>query len=58
MGWYTVRGEYKPFNGMFTDLTPIMSDLTLYARWEKIETTQEPSEEITDIPSEEETENN
>lgn len=68
LGWYTVRSDYKPTNGMFTDLTPIMSDLSLYARWEKIdngevevpteEPTIEPSEENTETPSEEETENN
>ena len=68
LGWYTVRSDYKPTNGMFTDLTPIMSDLTLYARWEKIdngevevpteEPTIEPSEENTETPSKEETENN
>ena len=58
IGWYATKDKLNPTHGAFTDMTPIMSDMTLYARWEKIETTQEPSEENTEIPSEEETENN
>ena len=41
IGWYTVRTDYNPTNGMFTDLTPVMSDLTLYARWEKVDVENE-----------------
>lgn len=33
-GWYTSNDD-SPNIGHFTDLTPIMSDLTLYARWEE-----------------------
>lgn len=33
-GWYTVKIP-SVVNGAFTDLTPVQSDLTLYAVWEK-----------------------
>ena len=32
-GWYTVKVPNKLINGMFTDLTPVISDMTLYASW-------------------------
>lgn len=35
MGWYTSQ-TYNVTLGAFTDMTPIYSDLTLYARWEQI----------------------
>ncbi len=31
-GWFTARNP-GPTNGAFTDLTPVFSDLTLYAKW-------------------------
>lgn len=31
-GWYTTKNP-GPTNGAFTDLTPVFSDLTLYAKW-------------------------
>ncbi len=36
VGWCTKK-EQTPTSGMFTDLTPVFSNLTLYAIWEKIE---------------------
>lgn len=34
LGWYTTRtASPNPTMGCFTDLTPVMSDLTLYAAW-------------------------
>lgn len=36
LGWYTTT-DPKPTNGAFTDLTPVMGELELYAVWEKIE---------------------
>lgn len=35
VGWYTTKTP-GPTNGAFTDLTPVFSDLTLYANWSKI----------------------
>ena len=35
VGWCTKK-EQTPTSGMFTDLTPVFSNLTLYAIWEKI----------------------
>ena len=35
LGWYTTKTP-GPTNGAFTDLTPVFSDLTLYANWSKI----------------------
>ena len=35
VGWYRSR-TVTATSGAFTDLTPILSDLTLYAQWEKI----------------------
>ena len=35
MGWYRSKSP-NATSGAFTDLTPILSDLTLYAKWEKI----------------------
>ena len=35
LGWYRTK-DVTVVNGAFTDLTPILSDLTLYAQWEKI----------------------
>lgn len=32
VGWYTTANP-GPTNGAFTDLTPVFSDLTLYAKW-------------------------
>ena len=32
LGWYTVKNP-TAVNGAFTDLTPVFSDLTLYANW-------------------------
>ena len=34
VGWYTTK-TITPTSGKFTDLTPVMADLTLYAIWEK-----------------------
>ena len=34
-GWYTKR-DPKPYNGAFTDLTPVTCNLVLYASWEKL----------------------
>ena len=34
-GWYTVKVPTL-VNGMFTDLTPIVSDMTLYAKWVEV----------------------
>lgn len=34
-GWYLTANP-TPINGAFTDTTPVFSDLTLYANWEKI----------------------
>ena len=34
LGWYTSK-VVTPTNGAFTDLTPVFSDLTLYAVWHK-----------------------
>lgn len=34
-GWYTSK-IVTPVNGQFTDLTPVFSDLVLYAKWEPI----------------------
>ena len=31
-GWYT-SSEYNPNAGQFTDLTPVLKDITLYPRW-------------------------
>lgn len=59
IGWYATKDKLNPTHGAFTDMTPIMSDLTLYARWVKIEDgeldvpTEEPSQEPTTEPSEE-----
>lgn len=36
LGWFKAA-QVSPINGAFTDLTPILSDLTLYACWEKID---------------------
>ena len=33
VGWSTVSSNPKPTNGYFTDLTPVFSDMTLYAIW-------------------------
>lgn len=32
-GWTTVSVDPKATNGLFTDLTPVLSDMTLYAVW-------------------------
>jgi len=51
IGWYATKDKLNPTYGAFTDMTPIMSDLVLYARWVKIEDgeldvpTEEPSVE-------------
>ena len=49
IGWYATKDKLNPTHGAFTDMTPIMSDLTLYARWVKIEDGE------LDIPTEEQT---
>lgn len=36
VGWYRSK-NVNATSGAFTDLTPILSDLTLYAQWEKID---------------------
>lgn len=42
MGWFTEAGNpddpdsFNPNSGQFTDLTPVMANITLYARWQKI----------------------
>lgn len=36
LGWYTDADASNPNAGHFTDLTPVLSNLYLYARWEKI----------------------
>lgn len=33
LGWYTSRNASNVNSGQFTDLTPVLSDMTLYARW-------------------------
>ena len=61
IGWYSTKDKLNPTHGAFTDMTPIMSDLVLYARWVKIENGQvevptvEPIEEPNEVPSEETT---
>ena len=35
IGWYTTKGILNPTHSAFTDLTPVMCDLTLYAHWVK-----------------------
>ncbi len=35
VGWYRQK-IVSPINGAFTDLTPVLTDLVLYAHWEKI----------------------
>lgn len=34
LGWYTSVNQKNPTVGKFTDLTPVYSDMTLYAWWE------------------------
>ena len=34
VGWFTSK-QNDPNAGQFTDLTPVLSDMTLYARWEQ-----------------------
>ena len=36
IGWYTSINQLDPTAGKFTDLTPVTSDMTLYAWWEEI----------------------
>ncbi|MBE6634567.1 MAG: hypothetical protein E7617_00010 [Ruminococcaceae bacterium] len=43
VGWYTKSAVNTATMSAFTDLTPVLSDLELYAAWEKIEQS-EPSE--------------
>ena len=37
LGWYTTK-TIGPTSGVLTDLTPILSDLELYAQWAKNKT--------------------
>ena len=56
VGWYTVRNA-SSVNGIFTDLTPVSSNMTLYANWKAIEGYEPeiPSEETTEDQLEEPT---
>ena len=58
IGWYATKDKLNPTHGAFTDMTPIMSDLVLYARWVKIDSGEEevPTEEPSLEPTVEQTE--